>query len=136
MFNSVKQIKKKNILLDMSCSILHHGHIRLIKKASKYGKLIISLTTDKDLWKYKKIKPELNFKQRKEILFALKFVDKVIPGPYILNQKFLDKNKIDILVQGSDYKKRVFNNKIVTLPRTKNISSTKIRKLAAKNMNK
>ena len=47
----MKTQKKKilNVLLDMSCSILHHGHIRLIKKASKYGRLIISLTSDKDL---------------------------------------------------------------------------------------
>ena len=42
--------------------------IRLIKKASKYGRLIISLTLDKDLKRYKKIKPELAFKYRKEIL--------------------------------------------------------------------
>ena len=45
----------------MSCSIIHHGHVRLIKRASKYGRLIISLTLDKDLIKYKKIKPELAF---------------------------------------------------------------------------
>ena len=124
----------KNVLLDMSCSLIHHGHVRIIKKASKYGKLIISLTTDSDLKKYKKIIPELNFSQRKEILNALKYVDKVIPGPFVLSQKFLDKNKIDILIQGSDYKKRFFKNKTITLPRTINISSTKVRELAAKNI--
>ena len=124
----------KNVLLDMSCSLIHHGHVRIIKKASKYGKLIISLTTDSDLKKYKKIIPELNFSQRKEILNALKYVDKVIPGPFVLSQKFLDKNKIDILIQGSDYKKRFFKNKTITLPRTMNISSTKVRELAAKNI--
>ena len=54
----IKEKKKsKNILLDMSCSLLHHGHIRLIKRASRFGKVIISLTTDEDLIKYKKIKP-------------------------------------------------------------------------------
>ena len=117
----------------MSCSILHHGHIRLIKKASKYGRLIISLTSDKDLKRYKNIKPELNFKQRQEILKSIRYVNKVIPGRYILSQKFLDKHKVDILIQGSDYKRRMFKNKIITFPRTKNISSSKIRKEAAKN---
>ena len=124
----------KNVLLDMSCSIIHHGHIRLIKKASKYGRLIISLTLDKDLIRYKKIKPELGFKYRKEILQSIKNVYKVIPGRYILNQKFLNRNKIDILVQGSDYKNRKFKNKVITFPRTLAISSSKIRKLAAKNI--
>ena len=126
----------KNVLLDMSCSIIHHGHIRLIKKASKYGRLIISLTLDKDLIRHKKIKPELGFKYRKEILQSIKNVYKVIPGRYILNQKFLNRNKIDILVQGSDYKNRKFKNKVITFPRTLAISSSKIRKLAAKNASK
>ena len=128
-----KKKKLKNVLLDMSCSIIHHGHIRLIKKASKYGRLIISLTIDKDLIKYKKIKPELAFKYRKEILQSMKNVHKVIPGRYILDQKFLNKNKVDIVVQGSDYKNRQFKNKVITFPRTLSISSSKMRKLAAKN---
>ena len=120
----------------MSCSIIHHGHIRLIKKAARYGYLIISLTSDKDLKKFKKIQPELNFSQRKEILMSIKHVKKVIQGNYILDQKFLDKNKVDIVIQGSDYKKRQFKNKVVTFSRTKNISSTMIRKLAKRNFKK
>ncbi len=131
-----KKKKSKIVLLDMSCSILHHGHIRIIKKASKFGKLIISLTIDKDLKKYKNIIPELNFNQRKEIIQSIKFVDKIVPGRYILDQKFLDKHKVDILIQGSDYKKRLFKNKVLTFPRTPNISSSKIRKIAAKNNSK
>ena len=119
----------------MSCSIIHHGHIRLIKKAAKYGDLIISLTSDKDLKKFKKIQPELNFHQRKEILSSVRYVKKVILGNFILDQKFLDKNNIDIVIQGSDYKERKFSNKVVTFERTKNISSTIIRRVAKKNIN-
>lgn len=128
--------KRKKVLLDMSCSIIHHGHIRLIKKASKYGDLVISLTSDKDLKKFKNIHPELSFSQRKEILSSIKYVKKVISGKFILDQKFLNKNNIDIVIQGSDYKDRKFTNKVVTFARTKNISSTLIRKLANKNINK
>ena len=120
----------------MSCSIIHHGHVRLIKKASRFGNLIISLTTDRDLKKFKNIHPELNFSQRKEILSSIKCVKKVILGNFILDQKFLDKNKVDIVIQGSDYKRRKFKNKVVTFSRTKNISSTIIRKLAKKNIDK
>ena len=63
--------------------------------------------------------------------------------PYVIHKNYIpdfvgrnNKNKIDILVQGSDYKnKRLFKNvKIITFPRTKNISSTIIRKLAKKNV--
>ena len=127
---------KKKVLLDMSCSIIHHGHIRLIKKAAKYGDLIVSLTSDKDLKKFKNIQPDLHFSQRKEVLTSIKYVKKVILGNFILDQKFLDKNKIDIVIQGSDYKERKFTNKVVTFKRTKNISSTMIRRLAKKNISK
>ena len=130
--NNPLKIRKK-VLLDMSCSIIHHGHIRLIKKAAKYGDLVISLTSDKDLKKFKNIHPELSFSQRKEILLSIKYVKKVISGKFILDQKFLNKNNIDIVIQGSGYKDRKFTNKVVTFARTKNISSTLIRKLAKKN---
>ena len=45
--------KEKRILVDMSATLLHHGHIRLLKKASKYGKVIVALTTDKEIKKSK-----------------------------------------------------------------------------------
>ena len=130
-----KRLKKK-ILLDMTCSIIHHGHIRIINKASKFSDLYIGLTKDNDIKSKKKFIPEIKFKFRKEILENIKNVKKVIPSNFEITQKFLDKNKIDILVQGSDYKnKRLFKNvKIITFPRTKNISSTIIRKLAKKNV--
>ena len=33
-----KNKKSKRILVDMSCSFIHHGHIKLLKKAKKLGK--------------------------------------------------------------------------------------------------
>ena len=35
--------KQKRILVDMACSVLHHGHIRILKKAYKLGKVIVPL---------------------------------------------------------------------------------------------
>ena len=47
--------KKKNIMVDMTCSILHHGHIRLLKKASNLGNVIVALTDDKEIRKKKNL---------------------------------------------------------------------------------
>tara|TARA_B100000989_G_C19532628_1_gene470958 strand:- start:5382 stop:5783 length:402 start_codon:yes stop_codon:yes gene_type:complete len=128
--------KHKKILVDMSASIIHHGHIRLLKKASKFGEVIVGLTTDKDLKKFKKINPEIKFKNREEILRSIKYVKKVIPSSFIINEKFLIKHNIDLVVNGSDYKNRKFRIKSIYFGRTKNISSSKIRKIAAKNYEK
>ena len=64
--------KLKRVLVDMSASIIHHGHIRLLKKAKRYGKVIVGLTIDNEIKKYKGFIPELNFLQRREILKELR----------------------------------------------------------------
>ena len=48
-------MNERNVLVDMSVTIIHHGHIRLLKKAKRYGKVIVALTTDREIKKYKKI---------------------------------------------------------------------------------
>ena len=100
-------MKKKRVLVDMSFTIPHHGHIRLIKKAKKFGKVIIALTSDAEIKKKKGYKAELNFRQRKEILLSIKYVDKVLKSPWTINDNFITKNKIDILVHGNDNKNKV-----------------------------
>ena len=66
--------KKKLILVDMSATLIHHGHIRLIKNASELGEVVIALTSDEEIKKNKGYTPELNFEERKEILLAISFV--------------------------------------------------------------
>ena len=46
-----KNRKINRVLVDMSCALIHHGHIRLIKKARKYGKVFVALTSDKEIKK-------------------------------------------------------------------------------------
>ena len=106
-----KKNKKKKVLIDMTCSLIHHGHTRIIQKASKYGEIYIGLTKDSEVRSKKRFNPEIKFRYRKEILESIKKVKKVIPSNFKITQNFLEKNKIDILVQGSDYKdKRLFKD--------------------------
>lgn len=124
----------KRICVDMSCTILHHGHVRLLKKASKYGRVIVALTSDSDIVKYKKIIPELNFKKRKEILESIKYVSKVIRSNFNISEKFLKKNKLDFLVHGHDNSNKISRQKLIIFKRTSGISSTEIRKISYKNI--
>jgi len=120
--------KNKKILVDMTCSLIHHGHIRILKKASNYGQVIVALTKDKDILKHKKFKSPLNFNQRKEILESIRYVSKVIPSNYFISQKFLVKNQIDYLVHGNDNKNDIDRKYLKIFKKTKKISSTKLRK--------
>lgn len=118
---------KKRVLVDLSASIIHHGHIRLLKKAKKFGTVIVALTTDREIKINKGYFPELSFLQRKEILASIKYVNKVIKSNWKIKDHFLKKNKIDLLVRGSDYRSEKFNVPVKIFPRTKNISSSQIR---------
>lgn len=128
----MNKINGKRIMVDMSATLIHHGHVRLLKKASKYGKVIVALVTDKEIKKFKGYKPELNYSQRKEIMRSIRYVSKVVPSKFILNDKFLNKFKINLLIHGQDNKNQINKKFILIIKRTKNISSAILRKRAVK----
>jgi cytidyltransferase-like protein len=119
--------KNKRILVDMSATLLHHGHIRLLKKAADMGYVIVALTLDDEVKNTKGYTPELNYLQRKEILESIRYVDEVIPSPWLITNDFLETNNIDYLVHGHDNKNPIDKSKLVIFPRTSQISSDDIR---------
>ena len=119
-------------MVDMSCTLLHHGHIRLLKKAANLGKVIVALTTDDEILRKKGYTPELNFEQRKEILLAIKYVSDVIPSKWLLDDDYIRENKIDILVHGDDNSNKISACELVLFNRTEGISSSLIREKAGK----
>lgn len=118
---------KKRVLVDMSCSILHHGHVEILKKASKLGKVVVALTTDQEIKKKKGYFPELNFNFRSKIIKSIKYVDEVVPSKWNISDGFIRKKKIDILVHGQDEKNSAKCVKKKIFKRTKGISSTQLR---------
>ena len=126
---------KKKILVDMSATLIHHGHIRLLQKAKKNGDVIVALTKDNEIKKHKGYPPELNYSQRREVLLAIKYVDKVIPSNFLIDDNFLIKNKIDLMIHGHDNKNKINKKKCLIFKRTKGISSTILRKKAKKCLN-
>lgn len=129
----IKKDKKLRIMLDFSLTLLHHGHIRLIRNAKEYFKdhettIVIGLVSDDEIKKHKGFKSELKFEYRKEIMEALKYVDEVVSTPYYITKKVLNDYDIDYLVHGTDNNNSVEN--ILILPRTENISSDILRERA------
>ena len=67
--------KRKRVIVDMSASLIHHGHMCVLKKAKKFEKVIVALTKDSEIKKFKGYTPELNYSRRKEIIRAIRYVD-------------------------------------------------------------
>ena len=122
----MKELRKR-IMVDMSATIIHHGHIRVIEAAKKLGTVIVALTTDDEIRGKKGYTPELSFAERQEILEAIKYVDEVIPCPWLIEEAFLDLHRIDLLVHGDDNVNPISPDRLHILSRTEGISSNLIR---------
>lgn len=119
--------KEKRIMVDMSATLLHHGHIRLLKAAKQLGTVIVALTTDEEIRKKKGYDPELSFAERKEILEAIRYVDEVVPCNWLIENDLLERHQIDLLVHGHDNSNPISDDKLLILPRTEGISSSELR---------
>ncbi len=122
----------KRIMVDMSATLIHHGHVRLLKKASEYGKVIVGLTTDDEIISKKGYQPELDFEYRKEIMESVRYVSEVVPVPWLLDEEVLEKYNIDLLVHGDDNSNNIDENKLLIFPRTEGVSSADIRQRVLK----
>lgn len=117
----------KRIMVDMSVTLLHHGHVRLLEKAAAMGCVVVALTTDEEIKRTKGYTPELNFEERKEILLGLRSVGEVVPSPWLIDDAFLIKHNCDLLVHGSDNSNHIPPEKLVIFPRTEGVSSSILR---------
>ena len=128
-FKSISNTSKneKRILVDMSLTTVHHGHVRILKKASELGNVVVALVSDEEIFRSKGFYPLLSFENRKEIALAFKYVQDVIESGWLIDEKFLDENNIDLLVHGDDNQNPIPADRLVIFKRTKDISSTKMR---------
>ena len=117
---------------------LHHGHIRLLRRAKALGDyLIVALSTDEfNIGKGKQA--FFSYEDRKFDLEAVRYVDLVIPER-TWEQKVEDVRlyHVDVFAMGDDWTGKFDFLKpqceVVYMPRTEGISSTQIRKLMAAN---
>lgn len=123
----------KRVLVDMSCTILHHGHIRLLRRAKEHGYVIVALTTDEEILRHKGYTPELSYEHRREILESIVYVNDVIPSPWLIDDEYIREHNIDILVHGDDNSNVVRIAKVITYPRTESVSSSDLRRKASYN---
>lgn len=122
----------KKVLTYGTFDLLHWGHIRLLERAKALGDyLIVGVSTD-EFNEQKHKESYHSFENRKYILEAIRYVDKVIPENS-WDQKIQDviDNDIDIFVMGDDWKGQFDFLKeyceVVYLPRTEGISTTQIK---------
>ncbi len=124
----------KKVITYGTFDLLHYGHINLLRRAKSLGDyLIVGLSTDEFNNKEKNKECYFDFENRKLLLDAVKYVDLVVPEEN-WEQKISDiqKHNVDVFVIGDDWKGKFdylkdFGVEVVYLPRTKEISTSKIK---------
>ena len=128
-------IGMKRVITYGTFDLLHYGHINLLKRAKALGDyLIVVLSSDEFNWNEKHKKTYFTYEERKALLEAIRYVDLVIPEEN-WQQKRSDMHEyhVDTFVMGDDWKGKFDFLKeegveVVYLPRTPEISSSKIKK--------
>ena len=95
----------KKVYLPMSAEIVHYGHINVINKAAKFGKVIVGLLTDSAIAEFERV-PHLTFEQRKNVVENIKGVDSVIAQETFSIESNINSLNPDYFVHGDVWHKR------------------------------
>ena len=122
----------KRVITYGTFDLLHYGHINLLRRAKQLGDyLIVALSTD-DFNRLKGKSCYFSYEERKKLLESIRYVDLVIPEEN-WEQKRTDipLYHVDTFVMGDDWRGK-FDDladlcEVVYLPRTQEISTTKIK---------
>lgn len=131
----------KKVYVCMVADMVHSGHLNIIKEAGKLGSITVGLLTDEAVASYKRL-PYLDYEQRKVIVENLKGVEQVVKQYERDHRPNLRKLKPDYVVHGDDWREgplkktreqvietlKEWGGKLVEVPYTKGISSTKLNK--------
>lgn len=99
-------VMRNKVYVGMCADLIHHGHLNIIKEASKYGKVVIGLLTDSAIASYKRL-PALSYEERKIVIENIVGVNEVIPQDTLDYIPNLEKIKPNYVVHGDDWKEGV-----------------------------
>lgn len=99
----LKEIENRTVYMCFSTDILHGGHISIIKKAEKLGKLIIGVLSDEAIASFKRF-PMVPFDERKVLIESIGGVYRVVEQNTLSYADNLRELKPNYVVHGDDWK--------------------------------
>jgi FAD synthetase len=96
--------KRKRVFVGGTFDIIHPGHIELLKFASQYGDVYVTVARDVNVKKFKGREPILNEEERLEIIKSIRYVKEAILGDQEDILRSVEKIRPDYLILGPDQK--------------------------------
>lgn len=130
---------KIRVFTSGSFDLFHVGHLNILEKSAALGdELIVGVSTDELIEKYKGMKPIIPFDQRFRIVSSLQCVTKAVKQVKLTEIAQLEREKIDIVTIGDDWENKYLEGlewmknqpgkKVIYFPYTQNVSTTSIKK--------
>ena len=118
--------------------LFHIGHLNILRRAKEQcDYLVVGVSTDEVVLKYKNKLPVIPFEERFAIVEAIKYVDKVVPQTSMDKIEAWREINFDVMFHGDDWKNsKLYDDyqkkfkevgvEIVFLPHTEGVSSTEL----------
>lgn len=100
--SKLNEIENRTVYMCFSTDVIHSGHIAIIRKAEKLGKLIIGVLSDEAVVSYKRF-PLLPFEERKAMFENIAGVYKVVEQKTLSYKENLEKFQPTYVVHGDDW---------------------------------
>ena len=97
------EIENRTVYMCFSTDMVHSGHIAIIRKAQKLGRLIVGVLSDEAVASYKRF-PLMLYEERKSVFENIAGIDKVVEQKELSYADNLRKFKPTYVVHGDDWK--------------------------------
>ena len=98
----LKEIERRTVYINFATDILHSGHINLIRRAARFGRLIVGVLSDEAIASYKRF-PLIPFDERKNLFETLTGVYKVVEQRTTSLRENLERYRPDYVVHGDNW---------------------------------
>lgn len=98
----IRRVEQRMVYMCFSTDMVHSGHIAIIKKASRLGKLMVGVLSDEAVISYKRF-PLLPFAERKALFENISGVSRVVEQKTLSYRENLERYQPDYVVHGDDW---------------------------------
>lgn len=99
----LEKVNERTVYMCFSTEYIHSGHVAIINKARRLGRLIIGILSDEAVATYKRF-PLIPFDERKTLIENIAGVERVVEQETLSYADILRQLKPDYVVHGDDWK--------------------------------
>ena len=100
---AAEKADSRSVYMSVSADMVHSGHIAIIRKAARLGKLTVGVLSDEAVASYKRF-PLMPFSERKALFENINGVSKVVEQKELSYRNILNELRPDFVVHGDDWK--------------------------------